>query len=324
MELKRIAVFSAPNDPVEQRHRDVIQAAAPNTQIIFANSYDELYKQTNDVDAMVMWPFIDDSIIHFCQNAPSLKWIHCFISGVDALVNSPLNDLPITITSTKGIHGPNISDHALAYIFSFLRQFPNALRAQLERRWESRKLCAACQESCDQTIGVVGVGAIGIEIARKCKLLGMRVIGAKRTPIKSEWLDECYSMSELDKLLEQSDFVILILPLTKETKNLMSTPQFAKMKNTAYLINLARGAIVDDEALLKALDAGELAGAGLDIFTKEPLDENSPFWLHPKILITHHTAPGTPHYMDRAAQVVAENIRRYLADEPLLYVAERD
>lgn len=323
MELKRIAVFSAPNDPVEQRHRDIIRAAAPDAQLIFADSYDQFYAQTDDVDAMVMWPFIDDPLVRFCRNAPSLKWIHCFISGVDAFINSPLNDLPITITSTKEIHGPNISDHALAYIFSFLRQFPEALRAQLDRRWESRALCAACRESCDQTIGVVGVGAIGIEIARKCKLLGMRVIGAKRTPIKSEWLDECYTMSELDKLLEQSDFVILILPLTKDTENLMSTPQFAKMKNSAYLINLARGAIVDHEALIRALDDCQLAGAGLDIFTKEPLDQDSPLWLHPKILITHHTAPGTPHYMDRAVEVVADNIRRYLSDQPLLYVAER-
>ncbi len=323
MELKKIAVFSAPNDPVCPQHQSIIQAAAPNTQIIFANSYDEMYAQTNDIDAMVMWPFIDDALVEFCRNAPSLKWIHCFISGVDAFLNSPLNDLPITITSTKGIHGPNISDHALAYIFSFLRQFPNALRAQLQRRWANSELKEACQESCDQTIGIVGVGAIGSEIARKCKLLGMRVIGAKRTPIESEWLDACYPMSELDKLLEESDFVILILPLTKETENLMGAEQFAKMKNSAYLINLARGAIVDHEALVAALDAGELAGAGLDIFTKEPLDPDSPLWLHPKVLITHHTAPGTPHYMDRAAQVVAENIRRYLADEPLLYVAER-
>lgn len=323
MELKKIAVFSSPNDSVGPEHQEIIRAAAPNAEIIFADTYEEMYAKTDDIDALFMWPGIDDKLIQFCQNASSLKWIHCFISGVDALINSPLNDLPITITSTKGIHGPNISDHALAFIFSFLRQFPNAMRAQLERRWASKELCAACRESCDQTIGVVGVGAIGSEIARRCKLLGMRVVGAKRTPIESEWLDECYKMSELDKLLEQSDFVILILPLTKETENLMGMEQFKKMRNTAYLINLARGGIVDHEALIKALDAGELAGAGLDIFTKEPLDRDSPLWLHPKIFISHHTAPGTPHYMDRAVQVIAENIRRYQNDEPLLYVAER-
>ena len=95
------------------------------------------------------------------------------------------------------------------------------------------------------------------------------------------------------------------------------------MKNSAFLVYLARGAIVDDDALIRALDAGEIAGAGLDIFTKEPLDPDSPYWTHPKVFISHHTAPGTPHYMDRAVQVVAENIRRYQADEPLLYVAER-
>ena len=323
MKLNKIAVFGAPNDPILDRHKEALQAAAPDAEFIFGTSYEDLYARTNDVDAIVMWPFFDEKFVEFCKAAPSLKWIHCFISGVDALVGSELNKLPVTITSTKGIHGPNISDHALAFIFSHLRQFHNALRAQLEGRWDNKNLLAHCQESCDQTIGVVGVGAIGMEIARRCKLLGMRVVGAKRTPIQSEWLDECYSMDELDKLLEQSDFVILILPLTDQTYHLMNDETFRKMKNSAYLVNLARGAIVDDDALIRALDAGEIAGAGLDIFTKEPLDPDSPYWTHPKVFISHHTAPGTPHYMDRAVQVVAENIRRYQADEPLLYVAER-
>lgn len=323
MKLNKIAVFGAPNDPILEKHKQILRAAAPEAEFIFGNSYEDMYQKTDDVDAIVMWPFVEDKLVEFCRKAPSLKWIHCFISGVDALVGSELNSLPVTITSTKGIHGPNISDHALAFIFSHLRQFHNALRAQLECRWDSKNLSSQCQESCDQTIGVVGVGAIGMEIARRCKLLGMRVVGAKRTPIESEWLDKCYPMEELDKLLEESDFVILILPLTEKTYHLMDAEAFKKMKNTAYLVNLARGAIVDDDALLQALDEGEIAGAGLDIFVKEPLDPESPLWTHPQIFISHHTAPGTPHYMDRAVQVVAENIRRYQADEPLLHIAER-
>lgn len=323
MKLSKIAVFCAPNDPIAEKHRDVLRAAAPDAEFIFGESYEDMYRVTDDVDAIIMWPAVDEKLIQFCRNAPSLKWIHCFISGVDAIVGSGLNDLPVVITSTKGIHGPNISDHALAFIFSHLRAFHDAQKAQLEGRWACEELMAKCQESCDQTVGVVGVGAIGMEIARRCKLLGMRVVGAKRTPIQSEWLDECYSMDQLDRLLEQSDFVILILPLTKDTHHLMNAEAFRKMKPNGYLVNLARGAIVDNDALIAALDAGEIAGAGLDIFEHEPLEPDSPLWKHPKIFISHHTAPGGPHYMDRAVQVIAENLRRYQADEPLLYVAER-
>ncbi len=323
MKLSKIAVFSAPNDPIKEQHREVLRAAAPDATFIFGECYEDMYKVTNDVDAIIMWPNVDEKLIQFCKNAPSLKWIHCFISGVDAIVGSELNDLPIIITSTKGIHAPNISDHALAFIFSHLRAFHDAQKAQLEGRWACEELKAKCQESCDQTIGVVGVGAIGLEIAHRCKLLGMRVVGAKRTPIESEWLDACYTMDQLDQLLGQSDIVILILPLTPETRHLMNREAFQKMKPNGYLVNLARGAIVDDDALIAALDAGEIAGAGLDIFEHEPLAPESPLWKHPKVFISHHTAPGGPHYMERAVQVIAENLRRYQADEPLLYVAER-
>jgi phosphoglycerate dehydrogenase-like enzyme len=147
----------------------------------------------------------------------------------------------------------------------------------------------------------------------------MRVLGAKRQPIESEWLDACYPISELDELLKQSDFVVLCLPLTSESAKLIGRHEFSVMKKNACLINIARGGVVDQAALVEALSGGQIAGAGLDVFDPEPLPSDSPLWQLPNVIITPHTGAQSPQYMDRAIEVAAENIRRYLNDEPLQF-----
>jgi len=321
MKLDRVVVFDMNQRcPVTDSHKQYLKSIAPDTEFLYPKTFEELYTKYDDADALVSMPNLPPEMFRFIKNAPSLKWFHCLISGVDALISSDLWNMPIKVTSTKGIHAPMISDLALTYIFSFLRQFPSCIRGQIEHKWVGRELGVLIEESFDKTVGVIGVGSIGMEIARKCKLLGMRVVGAKRTPVESEWLDKCYTMDQIDELLKESDFVILMIPLSKETENLIGARELGLMKKSAYLINLARGGVLDHQALMKALDNGQIAGAGLDIFVKEPLEPGDPLWDYKQIIISHHTAPGTPHYTDRAIrQVIGENIKRYLADEPLMY-----
>ncbi|MBE6032991.1 MAG: D-2-hydroxyacid dehydrogenase, partial [Clostridiales bacterium] len=224
---------------------------------------------------------------------------------------------------TKGIHGPMISDQALAFIFAFLRGVHFWVRGQKDHRWVREEIGGRLDESFNKTVGVVGVGSIGTEVCRKCKALGMRVVGAKRTRIEAPYLDQCFTMDEVDQLFAQSDFIVLTCPLTPETTHLINENSLKGMKPNAVVINLARGAVVDHEALVKALDDRIIAGAGLDIFETEPLPADSPLWDHENIIISHHTAPKTPYLMDRAVKVVGENLVPFLKGEPLNHVAER-
>jgi len=318
MKLGRVLILNThSHQTVEDRHVEHLKSVSPDTEFLVFNTQAEAFGKCDDADAIITWPSVTPELVEFCKNAKSLKWLHTFTSGLDPVMKSDIWNLPIKITSSKGIHNA-LEDHALAFIFGFLRQFHRNMRAQLKHHWGGREIGHYCEESFDRTIGIVGLGAIGLELARKCKLLGMKVVGCKRTLIDSEWLDECYTMEQIDEVLKQSDFVVLLIPLTPETTNLMDERAFRIMKKNAVLINLARGAVVDHDALMKALDAGEIAGAGLDIFVKEPLDPGDPLWDYENIMISPHTSNATPHYMNKCIAVaITENIKKFLADQPL-------
>jgi len=210
----------------------------------------------------------------------------------------------------------------LAYIFAFLRSFPLLFRSQLKHEFNS----AAgdfCDETCDKTVGIVGLGMIGMYVAQKCKQLGIRVLGFDLMPIENQWVDRCYTGDGLHKLLEESDFVILNVALTPETQNMIGEKELIAMKKSAYLINVARGGIVDEKALIKALKDKTIAGAGLDVFTEEPLSKDSPLWDMENVIITPHIAARSPYYMDRTTKVIIDNITRYLNGEPMLFVANK-
>ena len=325
MKADEIAILSANRSiPFLTRHVEKLQQIAPGCRFIVVSQPSELMEKASSADALILWPAIGQELIDYCRQTASLRWLHLFTSGVDTFLDSEAGKIPgFRITSTKGIHGYPISDHVLAFIFSFSRQFHGAARAQREHRWQFGALSAGCREIAGMTVGVVGVGNIGLEVARKCKLLGMTVLGVRRHPVQNEWLDVCYPIDELDKLLEQSDFVVLSLPLSAESRNIISTREFGVMKKSAFLINIARGGVVDQKALVEALNAGEIAGAGLDVTDPEPLPSGSPLWDMPNVIVTPHISAQSPQYMDRAIEVIAENLRRFLADEPLLFEVDR-
>lgn len=325
MKVSKIAVLSSNRSiPFLPRHVERLQALVPDARIVVVDHPDELAEKAPAADAMILWPFVGPSLIEYCRSTANLRWLHLFTSGVDTLMNSEAGRFPgYRITSTKGIHGYPISDHILAFIFAFLRQFRGSMLGQREHQWLFGPLSVGCREMAGLTVGIVGVGNIGLEAARKCKLLGMTVLGVKRSPIQSEWLDACYPISEIDRVLEQADFVVLCLPLSDESKHIIGQRELRVMKKSAILINIARGGVVDQQALTAALEAGEIAGAGLDVTDPEPLPADSPLWDMPNVIITPHISAQSPQYMDRAIEVVAENLRRYLADEPLLYEVER-
>jgi len=325
MKPTEIAILNSNRSiPFLPRHLDRLQQIAPGSRIIIVDHAADLARQAPSADVLILWPAVGAELVDYCRQTESLRWLHLFTSGVDTLMQSEAGKIPwYRITSTKGIHGYPISDHVLAFIFTFLRQFHGAAQAQRDHRWQFGALSVGCREIAGLTVGIVGVGNIGLEVARKCKLLGMTVLGAKRQPIQSEWLDVCYPISDLERLLERSDFVVLSLPLSDESKHIIGRHELMVMKKSAILINIARGGVVDQQALIDALTAGEIAGAGLDVTDPEPLPAESPLWDMSNVVITPHISAQSPQYMDRAIEIIAGNLRRYLADEPLMFEVNR-
>lgn len=327
MKINKIAVLDVHNMFGEKLAAQIRQVC-PQAQVYVARDIDGIKALTSDIDVLITWPFIDRRIEDFCAGAASLRWIHAFTAGVDGIVKSRLGEMDLKITATKGIHGPAISDHVLACIFSSLRNFPALLAFQRQKVWyRSREFPdmpeLATEESEGKTVGVIGMGSIGTCIARKCKLLGMRVVGLRRTPAPGEWIDACYSPGELDRLLNESDFVVIAAPATSETVGMIGKDQFEQMKRSAYLINISRGSVVDEKELIKALQDKKIAGAALDVFASEPLDKNSPLWEMDNVIITPHVSANSRLSKDvRAYEAILDNIRRYLDDRPLNYVVD--
>jgi len=299
-------------------------------EVIAATEIDQLVNMTDDVDVLITWPFIDERVERFCKNATSLKWIQAFTAGVEGIVRSELGKLDIAITATKGIHGQPISDHVIAYIFSFLRSLPALGEFQRQKIWyrsyeHPEQSDLASEESFDKTVGIIGLGSIGLCIAQKCKALGMRVVSTKRTPVESPWVDVCYPPDGLDNLLRESDFVVIAAPLTRETDHLIGKQQLQLMKSTAYLINISRGAIVNQPALIDALQNKRIAGAALDTVEAEPLAADSPLWTMPNVIITPHISANSHYSRDvRSYDAILANIRRFANNEPLRYIVNRE
>jgi phosphoglycerate dehydrogenase-like enzyme len=180
-----------------------------------------------------------------------------------------------------------------------------------------------CDEIFEKTVGIVGLGKIGSYVAKKCKQVEMRVIGVDLFPVKNEWVDHCYSTKELDKLLAESDFVVLNVALTRETEKMIDEKALRLMKKSAILLNVARGGVVDEAALISALKDGTIAGAGLDVFADEPLPKDSPLWDLENVIITPHVSARSPYYMDRTTEVIIDNLKKFESGEPLLYVADK-
>lgn len=260
--------------------------------------------------------------------APALKWMQLTSAGVDRLIESPIVRSHITVTTASGIHAVPISEYVIGAVIAFAKGFPLLVRAQMETAWRP----FWPEELEGKTIGIVGLGAIGARVAKLARALGMRVLAVRRSIDRrlsgSESgdpnVDEMLPRSELDYLLRESDYVVLALPLTAESRGLIGEARLRTMKRSAVIVNVARGAVIHEGALARALKEGWIGGAALDVFEREPLPPDSELWRLDNVLLTPHISGGTPRYMDRAIDLFCENLRRYLNGEPLRNVVDPD
>jgi D-2-hydroxyacid dehydrogenase (NADP+) len=245
-----------------------------------------------------------------------LDWIHVVRAGYDEFPLDALRERGIRLTNSTGLHGDSVGETALGFMLQFARRLHRYRDDQTERAWRP----PAWDESFTlrgESVCVVGLGTLGLGIARRADALGMRVTGVRRTPTPVEHVSTVFTPDELEAAVSDARFVALAVPLTAATEGLVGAAELDAMREDAYLVNVARGGVVDQSALTDALDSGSIAGAGLDVFEEEPLPEDSPLWGMENVVITPHAAAATVDYPDRIAALVRENVRRRDAGESL-------
>lgn len=298
--------------------RDRIQEILPDRELVVTLDPDRIANVLPDVEIAGGW-FPREKLFE----APNLKWMQQWWAGADWTLSHPeLADMDLVITSGSGIHGIQITEHIFAFLFAFARGFAAAHKTQLKGTWGKADR-SELFELYEKTLAVIGVGAIGSRTAEVGKALGMRILGVRRNPERTlESVDEMYGPDQLHEVLPHADFVAVTTPLTVETRRMFGPEELARMKDSAYLINVGRGAVIDESALADALRAGRIAGAGLDAFETEPLPADSPLWKLDNVLITCHYSGLSPRYEERAMALFLENLQRYAAGEELKNIVD--
>jgi phosphoglycerate dehydrogenase-like enzyme len=299
--LERLRAAFAPAEVVQVRRDDAAGIAAALER----------------ADVAVLAGDLDERFLR----APRLRWIHCDHAGLNRSARPEVFAKGLLVSSSAGRSSPVLAEHALLFMLALSYRFPAFLEAQRRRQWGISGQ-DALRGLYGRTVGIVGLGNTGSELAVRCKAMGMRVLGYRRSDAPPpEGVDRAFSAARgeaLDELLRESDFVVLAVPLSDATHHLIGERELRLMKRSACLVNMARGAVIDEAALLPALREGWIAGAGLDTFEREPLPADSPLWDAPNTLITPHTTPQVPDRTGRSLDIIEENVRRYRAGRPLI------
>lgn len=276
------------------------------------------------------------------DEAPRLRWIQAHNAGVDHLLSQSLlqSAEDILVTTVSGIHAPKIAEYTLGMILAFAHKIPVMLRLQAHSDWPETRFEQLLPRTLrGSTLGIVGYGSIGRETARLAQAFGMDVLATKRDVKHPEQhgeynipgtgdpdgtqVNRLYPPEALKSMLAECDFVQVTVPSVAANKKLLGEAEFAAMKRHAVLINIARGDVIDENAMTQALQSGQIGGAALDVFEIEPLPVTSPLWGMDNVIISPHVAGNTDHYFEDAAEVFAQNLERYIADEELLNVVDR-
>jgi phosphoglycerate dehydrogenase-like enzyme len=320
------AIALSPILSARYRSRDLerIRAAAPGSRIVMVSFEGLADGPVDEVEVLLRGFLGADAFDRLLARTPRLAWVHSATAGVERVLTPGSRQRDLVITNARGVFSRPIAEYVLMMILAVSRRLPQLLELQRERTWQPLEGA----ELGDVTVGIVGLGSIGRAVASLATAFGCRVIATRR---RSEAgaaagdelsLDRVLGPEGLPELLAESDFVVLAVPLTPATDGLIDSPALEAMKPGAWLINVARGRLVDERALLRALREGHIGGAILDTFRDEPLPASSPFYALDNVIVTPHTSWSSGRVLDRSVELFCTNLRRYAAGQPLVNVVD--
>jgi D-2-hydroxyacid dehydrogenase (NADP+) len=296
-------------EPVRRRYYDAISSRFPNITLNIVDHHSAAHPYLASAEALLTFGTM--TYDRLFDDAPNLRWVQALGTGTDGIVDLPSFRSDIRVTNIRGIHGPAMSEAALLAMLALARDFPRSVRAQDRHSWErwpSRLL------NC-RTVGILGIGSIAEALAPRCKALGMTVVGISSVKRTVPGFDCMFARDELLDAVRELDFLVVLTPYSEATRNIVDAKVLAAMKPSACVINLARGGVVDESALIKALDQKQIAGAALDVFTTEPLPANHPLWGRSDVIITAHLGGMYDRYLDDAMPTIAHNLSCFLAND---------
>lgn len=308
--MTKVLILTEVQEAMRARYKAKLMERFPQLSIDVVGHHEQSKPYLAELE--VLYCFSPPMADHVVRDAPKLKWIQALGTGVDNIVDLPSLGKEVLVTNVRGIHGPPVSEAALAYMLSLARKMPDSTHAQDKRewsRWPSELLNG-------KTVGILGVGLIAEYLAPICQLLGMKVIGISSAPRETKGFDRVAHRDDLAKIAGELDFLIALTPMSAETRGIVGAKVFSAMKPTSYLINVARGGVVDEPALIEALNSGKIAGAALDVFAKEPLPSDDPIYTAKNVQIFPHLGGYSQGYEERAMPTLAGNMAHYLAGEP--------
>ena len=301
----RLLIFSPPDMASDYQQR--IAARHPELDIVVAHTMEEAATKVRDTDILLC--FGANVRYDIFADTPRLKWVHALGTGLDGITDQPNLRPDILVTATRGIHGTTLSEMGIMLMLALSRGLPNHIHRQDEKVWDR----TAARLLRGKTVGILGVGQISEMFGPLCKAFGMHVVGFSRTTRPLPGFDRLVPRDALEQTVPELDYLVLLIPSTPETQGIVSRRVLAAMKPTAFLINLARGAVVDEPALIETLQNRRIGGAGLDTFIEEPLPPGSPLWTCPNTIVTPHVAGYNDEYAGEATDQFSHNLKQFVA-----------
>jgi phosphoglycerate dehydrogenase-like enzyme len=305
----RLLILLTLPEKIRMQYYNGLREAFPEMAIDIADHHSKVDPYIGSAD--ILLTFGAHMADHVLEKGARLRWIQALGTGVDGIVDRPPFREGVLVTNMHGLHGDSVPEAAILLMLALARDLPRAMRNRTQRKWERYP----SQLLKGKTVGIFGVGAIARSLAPKCRSFGMTVVGISTSPRTMEGFDRMVHRDALELAVRDLDFMVLLTPYTAETHGIVGARVLAAMKPSAFLVNLARGGIVDEDALLLALREGRLAGAALDVFATEPLPEAHPLWSMDNVIVTPHLGGFHDQYAEQALPTVVENFRKFLAGD---------
>jgi phosphoglycerate dehydrogenase-like enzyme len=319
MDDNTVLVLADPADPQLAMLADLPE----KTGIAVGNSTEAFQRAAPDASVIFNWGGSRALLREVFAMAPKVRWVHSRSAGLDSLLFPELVESSVPLTNGTGVFSPSLGEFALGAILYFAKDFRRMIRNQMAARWEQFDIV----EISGQTVGIVGYGDIGRAVATRVRAMGMRVLAVKRhgPPLNNvdPLVEQIYSPEQRIEMISRCDYIVASAPLTSETRGMIGEAEFAAMKPSAVVINLGRGPVIDEDAMLKALTGGSIKGAGLDVFTHEPLPDGHPFYRLENVLLSPHCADHTADWLEQAMRFFLENFERFRKGEPLRNVVDK-